>query len=205
MSLVENLKLANDAMRAVQKLNYGSSNRGAQLDGMPEAISGTRGEFANHMYGFTYGSMLASLGRQDEPLGLASFVAPAAVARRLRFGNCEARSSLALIYAATHSAVRPLELFSVGEDHVFLVIGRTKGHPGNWAEWNAEAVICDAWAEVCYSAGELGQRLQQAPVAAVVGSDPKTHILFEHLGGWPPPALRHFLDEAGLNDIQWSA
>src|SRR5579863_1170517 len=126
MALEANLAAAQAAIDAVRALNYQSSNRGEQLDGLPAALSDVRGDFANFLYGTTYTGMLEDV-RGEEPRGLNSFVAPAAVGRRLRFGNCEARAALALIYAATHSEIRPLELYSVGDDHAFMVINRTQG------------------------------------------------------------------------------
>jgi hypothetical protein len=201
MPLQENLAAAAAAVAAVRGLNYQSSNRGQLLDGLPEALSDTRGKFANFLYTNTYAGMLEDAGGQEPP-GLGTFVAPAAVGRRLRFGNCEARSALALIYAATHSAIRPLELYSVGEDHAFMVINRTQGRADTPAQWNADAVICDPWAEDCYAKGELNHKLTSAPLAAVVGPNPDFRQYFEFTGqAWPPAALKHYLDQAGLSDI----
>ena len=50
MGLQENLNLAQQIIAAIDRLNYNSSNRGAQLDGPPPDLSDTRGDFANFMY-----------------------------------------------------------------------------------------------------------------------------------------------------------
>jgi hypothetical protein len=201
MALQENLNIAQAANAAVRSLNYKSNNRGVDLDGLSAELSDTRGKMSTFMYKFTYDTM-ASQVVGEEPRGLDSFVVTAAVAKRLQFGNCEARSALALIFAAKRFAVRPLELFSVGDDHAFLVIGRTAGQIPALQSWNDDAVICDPWAEDYYAKGQLTVKATQAPLAAVVGAEVTLRQYFEHrTAGWPPAALKHFLDQSGLNDL----
>jgi hypothetical protein len=202
VALAENLEAAGAAIVAVRALNYKSNNRGAALDGLSAELSDTRGKFANTMFDATYADLLSRVPRdEEEPRGLASFVAPAAVARRMQFGNCEARAGLALIWLGKHRAVRPLELFGYG-DHAFVVIGRTRGRANAPAEWNAEAVVCDPWAEAHYAASQLNQHLAAPPVSDVAGADARLTQSFEHNGaGWPPADLSHYLDETGLSDL----
>lgn len=202
MSLQTNLEVAAAAIAAVRALNYKSSNRGEARDGLSSALSDTRGKMAGFLYGTTYAGMLEEVGRGVEPRGLDTFVATAIVAKRLQFGNCEARAALALIYAAKKHAVRPLELFSVGDDHAFLVIGRTTGGLGDAASWNDDAVICDPWAEDYYAKGQIQTKVTQAPLADVVGVVATLRQYFDHNAqGWPPAALKHFLDQSVLNHL----
>lgn len=202
MPLDTNLQIALQAIQAVKLLCYSSNNRGADLDRVDAIRGQSLGRLANSKFQAVHRDILENLGAQDEPTWSTNLVAPAAVARDIGFGNCEARAALALLHA-TRSQVRPLELFSVGDDHVFLVIGRTQGHALRVAEWNADAVVCDAWQEECYAIGELAQRLTRQPVAGAVGANPQINgLTCEYTNaGAPAGALRDALNRYDLLNV----
>ena len=207
MAMAENLDIAGRAVNAVRSLGYKSNNRGALLDGLsPGTDADGLGRFALQRQGDisreTLGIFFREFPKGEEPNGLQNLVAPAATGRQLRFGNCETRAALALIYVATQSEIRPLELFSVGEDHVFMVIGRTAGLPREPAGWNDESVICDPWAEQVYAKSQMMQKIRLPPVQACIGPDPKFSMCFEHREvAWPPAVLSSSLKKYALDRI----
>lgn len=83
---------------------------------------------------------------------------------KLRTGNCDELAALAFAYLAEKAGrTRPLEIFQVfGGDHAFVVIGRRDSRTGgDMTTWNADAVICDPWAEHVCSADALGPWLDK--------------------------------------------
>src|SRR5262249_54835003 len=118
-----------------------------------------------------YRDILDRLGRNDEPMEISTVVVPAVISSQIQFANCEGRAARAFLYLAA-LGVRPLEIMSVGDDHAFVVVGRTAGAPGSPAGWNDDAAICDPWANDSYLKGLLNTKLGQAPLRDVVGDPP---------------------------------
>jgi hypothetical protein len=207
MGLQENLALALEVINAIDALGYQSSNRGAQLDGLSAELSDTRGGFATFLAERTNFFMYEDMGsspHQDLMQEIEKILAPAAVGRRLRFANCEARAALALVYATKHSLIRPLELCGlVGGDHALMVIGRTAGLVTNIDGWNNDAVICDPWARDCYAKGLFKAKLDQPPLAAVKGNNQNALLSYYARieAGALPVRWKHFLDQYGISDI----
>jgi len=194
------LESAQAAVNFVNGLGLNSNNRGEDLDGTSEKLSGSLGKLAIRKNHAMYMETLDILNGANEPIEISTLVIPAAVSRQIQFGNCEARAARAFIYLAEQD-VRPLELMSVGDDHVFLVVGRTSGNIPDYASWNDDAAISDPWANAAYLKGELGIHLTDAPLAEVVGEPPiRISQCGELLLGanWPPANLAAHLTRYNL-------
>lgn len=207
MPLQQNLTLAQQTIAAIDGLGYNSNNRGVLLDGLPANLSDTRGNFAIFIQDRTAEIMQSEMGPNphgDLSQDIDKVLAPAAIARRLHFANCEGRAALALIYATKRSAIRPLELCNmVGGDHVFMVIGRTQGTVPNIDGWNADAVVCDPWARDFYAKDQYRTKLDQQPLLGVRGANQNAMLSYYariSAGGLPDRWI-HYLNESGVNDI----
>jgi hypothetical protein len=104
----------------------------------------------------------AQLKLQDDP-DFGPTVARAQATMELRIGNCDELSALAFAYLAERNTARPIEIISVVDgDHAFVVIGRSgSSSAGNWRNWDNSVVLCDPWAELCYTKSELAQNLEK--------------------------------------------
>lgn len=185
------LEVAREAVSYVKKYNLTSTNMSDS--GLSEQeLNGLEAK-----YNQTYMDIAGRVPEFNEIKLASDVIVPALAAKACSIGNCQAQSALAFLYLA-HSQVVPLELMSVGSDHVFVVIGRTKGKITNYTEWNQDAIICDAWSNNYYPANKLGDRVKKEPLATVTGGETKTVQMTElrSLSNWPKE-LDKYLQEFG--------
>ena len=187
------LDLANQACLKIQGLNIQSNNiktgeiEGSQLDEM--------GTFLIMQFGTTFGNLISQYGEKE---GLDNLITPALLGLKFSWGNCECKAALAMLFLGNRG-VRPIDMMSVGDDHVLLVLGRSKGsNILDVTTWGSDAVICDPWADAAYPAAQLATKSKEAPLKAVIGDELKTSQMYE-LNAWPPKGLSQVLsDNASL-------
>lgn len=80
--------------------------------------------------------------------------------KQFSIGNCEEYAMLVLNYLRKQNIEHAEALIIQGDDHGFVVIGRTRGSdlalPSTWGD---DAVVCDAWANKVYPASQIFDRL----------------------------------------------
>lgn len=72
-------------------------------------------------------------------------------------GNCLEYSCVVARFLKGKKAVFNLVTFR-GGDHVFVAIGQTSPYPTNFAAWDPQAAICDAWADIACAATDFPAR-----------------------------------------------
>ncbi len=187
------LKFAKEAVAHVKGLNIQSSNIGTGE--LPDSQLDEMGSFLNKQFGIVYMGLMDQCG--SDVRGLDSLMTPALLGRKFSWGNCETKSALGFIYLAQKN-VTPIEMMSVGDDHVLIVLGRKQsGKIPDISTWGEEAVVCDPWAGESYAAVHLPAKMNQAPLQDAVGSSKTIMQTYEFLPGqnWPPKDLEAPLRE----------
>ena len=184
------LDWAKKAVTHVKKLNIQSNNIGTGE--LSQGMLDDMGTFINGQFGIIHSELISKFG---DTSGQSNIMAPAIVGRKFSWGNCESKAALAFIYLG-ENGVTPIEVMSVGDDHILLVLGRDqKGKIPDLSTWGEKAVVCDPWADDAYGAQLLRTKVTQPPLAAVVGATLRISQTFEHVGTkWPPEEIRKGLD-----------
>jgi hypothetical protein len=106
---------------------------------------------------------------------------------KARAGNCMDQCSAALIHITWQLKGNPTPVdivwLSPPGDHIFIAMGQPREgrvYPADFADWNAEAVICDPWAKIACMAHDYPDRWEAKMqkwldrTMAVSGGNPKT-------------------------------
>jgi hypothetical protein len=184
------LDWAKKALMHVKKLNIQSNNIGTGE--LSPGMLDDMGRFLNGQFGIIHSELISKYGDTN---GQSNIMAPAIVGRKFSWGNCEAKAALAFIFLG-ENGVTPIEVMSVGDDHILLVLGRNqKGKIPDLSTWGETAVVCDPWADDAYGAQLLRTKATQPPLADVVGATLRISQTFEHVGTkWPPEEIRKSLE-----------
>lgn len=182
---------AKKALLHVTSLNIQSNN--FNTGEICENTLNEMGVFINTQYGAILGDLIVKCGDQQ---GLGTVVVPAIIGKKFSWGNCESKAALAFIYLGKNG-VKPIEMMSVGDDHIVVVLGRDqKSKIANVRDWGDSAVICDPWAGETYGAQLLPTKATQPPLLEVVGATLTISQTFEFIGPlWPPKELVKALQE----------
>lgn len=185
------LDWAKKALIYVKSLNIQSNNIGTGE--LSSTMLDEMGVFLNTQYGSIHGDLISEFG---DTKGQSNIIAPAVLGRKFSWGNCESKAALAFIYLGKNG-VTPIEMMSVGDDHILLVLGRDqKSKIKDLSTWGKEAIVCDPWANDAYGAQLLRTKATQPPLRAVIGSELTIIQTYEYAGTkWPPEELRKALEK----------
>ena len=73
----------------------------------------------------------------------------AALAEKLKIGNCSAHASICYLYLRDKTQSRPLEMM-LSPDHAFVALGRLPVNSADPKDWGDQTVICDAYYNEVY-------------------------------------------------------
>jgi hypothetical protein len=116
--------------------------------------------------------------------------------------NCHGMCCACVVYAKNKGINKRIEIFQI-DNHIFLLIGRNPkmSLPSSWERWGRDAIVCDPWAQSCYSASEIETQLMdlsRVMYHPVTGEQYTIVKQFSsdvyRIGGWVPPGSQHYTD-----------